>query len=177
MLPYGIINFNTFRQRQDGHHFPDDIFKWVILNENVWISLNISLKFVPKGPINNIQALVQKIAWRRPGDKPLFEPMMVSLLTHICLTQPQWVKTHKDITHSQYTLRNVHKAHALLCLLKFWCCFILPMSFHVTAETCRTLQELCSWFEHCQFYPAHSSQNLIPLNYTVTWLIIYHCCW
>ena len=40
----------------------------------------------------NIPALVQIMAWRRPGDKPLSEPMMVSLLTHICVTRPQWVK-------------------------------------------------------------------------------------
>ena len=32
------------------------------------------------------------MAWRRTGDKPLCEPMMVSLLTHICVTRPQWVK-------------------------------------------------------------------------------------
>ena len=32
------------------------------------------------------------MAWRRPGDKPLYEPMMVSLPTHICVTRPQWVK-------------------------------------------------------------------------------------
>ena len=32
-------------------------------------------------------ALVQKMAWRRPGDKPLSEPLMVS----ICVTRPQWV--------------------------------------------------------------------------------------
>ena len=31
------------------------------------------------------------MAWRRPGDKPSSEPMMVSLLTHICVTWPQWV--------------------------------------------------------------------------------------
>ena len=31
------------------------------------------------------------MACRRPGDKPLSEPMMVSLLTHICVTRPQWV--------------------------------------------------------------------------------------
>ena len=62
------------------------------LNENVWISINISLKFVPKGPINNIPTLVQIMAWRRSGDKPSSEPMMVSLLTHICVTRPQWVK-------------------------------------------------------------------------------------
>ena len=51
----------------------------------------ISLKFVPKGQINNIPALVQIMAWRRSGDKPLSEPMMVSLPTHICVTRPQRV--------------------------------------------------------------------------------------
>ena len=47
------------------------------LNENMWIFINISPKWIPKGPINNIQALVEIMAWRRPGDKPLAEPMMV----------------------------------------------------------------------------------------------------
>ena len=84
--------FNTLKPRQDGHHFPDDILKWIFLNENVWISIEISLKFVPKGQINNIPGLVQIMAWCVPGDKPLSEPMMVSLLTHICVTRPQWVK-------------------------------------------------------------------------------------
>ena len=56
--------------------FPDDIFKCNFLNENAWISIKISLKFVPKGPINNIPALVQLMAWRRAGDKPLSEPIM-----------------------------------------------------------------------------------------------------
>ena len=54
--------------------------------------MNISLKFLLKGWINNIPALFQIMAWRRLGDKPLSETMMVSLLTHICITQPQWVK-------------------------------------------------------------------------------------
>ena len=40
---------NTVRQRQNGRHFPDDIFKCIFLNESVWISINISLKFVPEG--------------------------------------------------------------------------------------------------------------------------------
>ena len=66
-----------------------DAFLW---NKNVYTWIKISLKFVPKGPINNIPTLVQIMAWRRPGDKPLSEPMMVSLPTHICVTQPQWVK-------------------------------------------------------------------------------------
>ena len=82
---------NTLSPRQNGRHFPDDIFNCIFLNENVWISNGISLKFVPKGQINNIPALVQIMAWRRPGDKPLSETMMVSLLTHICVTRPKWV--------------------------------------------------------------------------------------
>ena len=62
------------------------------MNENVRIFIEISLKFVPRGPINNNPSLVQIMAWRRPGDKPLSEPMMVCLPTHICVTRPQWVK-------------------------------------------------------------------------------------
>ena len=87
-----FCNVNTQRPTQNGRHFPDDIFKWFFLNENVWIPIKISLKFVPNGPINNIPALVQIMAWRRSGDKPLPEPMVVSLLTHICVIRPQWVK-------------------------------------------------------------------------------------
>ena len=88
--------------RQNSRHFPDDIFKYIFLNENAWILMKISLEFVPKGPINNIPALVQMMAWRRPGDKPLSEPMIVSLRTHICVTRPQWVKTY----HMHFTPRN-----------------------------------------------------------------------
>ena len=84
---------NTLRPRQNGRRFADDNFKRIFLNENVRISMKVSLKFVPKGRINNIPALVPIMAWRRPGDKPLSEPMMVSLLTHTCVTRPQWVNT------------------------------------------------------------------------------------
>ena len=70
-----------------------DIFKYIFLNANVWTSLKIPLKFIPKVRINNIPALDQIMAWRRPGDKPLCEPMMGNSLTHICVTRPQWVNT------------------------------------------------------------------------------------
>ena len=49
-------------------------FKRIFLYENVWISIKISVKFVPGEPIDNILALVQIIAQRRIGDKPLSEP-------------------------------------------------------------------------------------------------------
>ena len=88
-----IIHINTLRRRQNGRRFADDICKCIFLNENVLIPIKISLKFVPKGPINNNPALVRIMARRWPGYEPLSETMMVSLLTHICVTQPQWVKT------------------------------------------------------------------------------------
>ena len=87
-----MSQLNTLRPRPNRRHFADETFKRIFLNENGRISIKISLKFDPKGPINNIPALVQIMAWRRPGDKPLSEAMMVSLLTHICVTRPQWVK-------------------------------------------------------------------------------------
>ena len=51
----------------------------------------ILLKFVPNGSISNIPALVQIMVWRRPGDMPSSEPMLVSLLPHTCVTRPRWV--------------------------------------------------------------------------------------
>ena len=98
------LSVKPLRPRPNRRHFADHIFKCIFENENERISPRISLKFVPKDRINNIAALVQIMAWRRPGDKPLSEPMMISLLTHICVTRPQWVnglapnKQHQVIT-------------------------------------------------------------------------------
>ena len=90
---------NTLRPRQNSRHFTDDIFKCIFLNENIWILIKISLKCIPNVRIINIPALVQIMAWRRSGDKPLSEPMMVRPTTHICVTRPQWCVT---IRHTPY---------------------------------------------------------------------------
>ena len=78
-----MMRFNTLGRKQNGRKFPDDIFKYTFLNEIIYISIKISLTFVSKGHINNIRSVVPMMAWRRPGDRPLYEPMMVSLPTHI----------------------------------------------------------------------------------------------
>ena len=77
VAPYGYITMAAI-------HSMNDIFKCIFLNENVWVLFKISLKLVPKVSISNIPAMVQIMTWRRPADKSLSEPMMVSLLTHIC---------------------------------------------------------------------------------------------
>ena len=111
----------TLRPRQNGRHFADDIFKCISFNENVWIPIKISLKFVPKGPINNSPSLVQMMVWRRPDAKPLSEPMMVSLLTDICVTRPQWVKAkcHKLHKLEKEKLKQLQELNRHLILPNF----------------------------------------------------------
>ena len=55
----------------------DDIFKCIFLNENDRIPIQISLKFIPRSPLDNKPALVQVMAWSRIGDKPSPELMMI----------------------------------------------------------------------------------------------------
>ena len=68
---------NTLRPRQNGHHFANNIFKCIFMDEKFYILLRISLKFVPKGSIENKPALVQLMAWCWPGDNNLSEPMLI----------------------------------------------------------------------------------------------------
>ena len=79
---------NTLRLRRNQQQFAEDFFNCISFNEKILLTL------VYKGPINNIHipALAKIMAWRRPGDKPLSEPMMVGLPTHICVNRSQWIK-------------------------------------------------------------------------------------
>ena len=86
-----VWGINTLRPRLNGSRFADDTFKRIFLNENVLISIKTSVKCVLECSINNIPALVQEMAWCRPGAKPLSEPMIVRLSMRICDTRPQWV--------------------------------------------------------------------------------------
>ena len=61
-------------------NFADDIFNRICFNENMWILIKISLKFIPKSPIDNKLALVRLMAWRRTGDKPLPEPELTQFI-------------------------------------------------------------------------------------------------
>ena len=63
-----LIKVSALRLKQNGCYFADYILKWIFMNENIWISIKISLKVVPKWPTNNIPALVQIMAWGQPGD-------------------------------------------------------------------------------------------------------------
>ena len=64
---------NALRQRENGRHFSEEC---IYLHEECCILIRVSLKFVPKGPINHMPALVQIMPGHRAGDKPLSELVM-----------------------------------------------------------------------------------------------------
>ena len=103
--------FNSLMPWQPCRHLADDIFKGISWMN---ISLGISLEFVPKARIINIQAFVQIMARRLPGHKPLSEPIMVNLLTHICIIHPQWVKYHIALRESIASEKDVWTGFVLL---------------------------------------------------------------
>ena len=167
LAQWGLIN--TLRQRQDGRHFPDDILKWIFFNEIIWISIEISLKFVPSGPINNIPASVQIMAWRWPGDKLLSEPMMISLLTHICITQPQWVNRTIGVE---------------VVILKAWSLNTLwikiPITCEITLEMNATFVHVRAWYHWLQAISHYLSQcwprSMSPYGANLSLLIEFQPC-
>ena len=112
--------------RQNGRHFVDDTFKRIFFNENMRISIEISLQFALKGPIDNITSLVHIMAWRQSGKKPLSEPMMVRWLTHICITRPQWVNGLPPTDLFNWLLLDT-----CLCIIPKWIIILNYLSFSV----------------------------------------------
>ena len=105
----------------------------------------VSLKFVPNVPTNNIPSLVQIMAWRRSGDKPLSEPIMVSILTHICVTRPQWVNT---LAPGRYVSKSLSVIFKLILMIDGSCISgeitIGRMSLVFTTNTPTLVKEM-SW--------------------------------
>ena len=86
----------------------------------MWISIEISLRFVPKDIINNIPAMFQVMAWRRPGDKPLCEPMMVSLLTSLGLVDVRFEMYTSVWRRYTFGLGTFHMAQLWLAQSLCW---------------------------------------------------------
>ena len=93
------LNQTTHRQSVvQGHLTPWDRDKWppfctrpFQMHFFEWKCMNIDWNFtVPKGPISNISALVQIMAWHPSGDKPLSEPMMASLTDEYMRHSAPW---------------------------------------------------------------------------------------
>ena len=97
-----LHNFNTLRPSQISAISQttfSNAFPWMKMYE---FRLRFYWRVFPKVRINNIPALVQLMVWHRLGEKPLSEPMMVSLLTHICAIRPQWNNTLRFVQKDRH---------------------------------------------------------------------------
>ena len=94
------------------------------LDENVSIAIKKSLKFLPKGSINNTPPLVQIMAWRRRGDKPLSEPMVVNLYASLRLNE--FIFLHGE--RIEYSLKQI-KYHQ-----KYRSILVHTMHLHTTFQ-------------------------------------------
>ena len=113
-----------------GQNKMDTIFHTTFSNAFSWLKMyEFQLRFhwslFLRVQLTISPASVQIMAWSRPGDKPLSEPMMVSLQTHICVIWPPWVKSIKHGTNLQkYAIQCLH-----LCISKWNYVFICTMIY------------------------------------------------
>ena len=84
------FRLNSFPPRQNGYHFADDIFKRIFLNENVSVSIQFSVKFGPKGPLNQHWFRSWLVACSARSHY-LGQWCQISL-THKSSTRGRWVK-------------------------------------------------------------------------------------
>ena len=144
------------------------------------------MKFIPKGPINNIPALVQIMAWRRSGDNPLSEPVMVRLLRHICVTRPQWMNQwwlgsviHICIISAQFVnSKFLFKNFDLKCVLQYESCFISTSYVNYRVVLCIMVVKI-SFFS----YDVHYIYDVFVWNWSnvmdilsALWMPMPWCC-
>ena len=114
------------------------------------------------------------MAWRRLGDKPLSEPMMVNSLTHICVTRPQWVKQKKSIICLNRFWENKLLAFSLrnqlaLSMTLAWCHFLdifLNWSFWILREI--SMKYACKGLNNDNKHSFQSSFDII-MHQIITW--------
>ena len=129
----------------------DDIFK-SIFNESVWISITISLKFIPKGPIDYKSELVQVMAWHRTGEKPLPESMLTQFHRRIytALGGNKITKSERSFTGVWYILFSllhfvrIHRKYSILYLKR---CLSVPSYYQY-------------WLQIIAIHPRAISQNI-----------------
>ena len=166
IFPYTYHQLNTL---SNSHHI-EAWTKWLIsifffLNGNVWILMKISPTFVPRGPISSIPTLAPKVAWCQSVEKPLSQPMIVSLLTHMCFPLMNLVLVWiLHIIHLLYTYNLFDCENTPSSLLRCHC--VGDLSLRVSLSfVCLSLNEMS---QYCRagllvVYPLRGTQLIIKI--------------
>ena len=135
--------------------------------------------------------MVQIIAGRRPGAKPLSEPIMFSLQIHICIAHSQWVKISYDkILQSLKAKRFIFKIIWSLWILtgvlaavmprhlsnfKAICWFNLLMS--QLRDLTRSLDKTHCWILQLLYVFPNEAMDMIWFSYKNSWSCNFDVCW
>ena len=180
-----LIKTETKWPQFSGRHFQMHFLEWKCMNffENF-------IECFPNGPINNIPVLVFIMSWRRPGDKPLSEPMMIILLTHICVTRGcdylSWVDLSircnsvvaNDVQgkHMLFYLYLVHKR--LYGYMWKWCDWCSACMRTATMACGPTLMQPFVWWLHENTWRNHDMATNASTFWTSTshlWIPFTKC--
>ena len=166
----------------------DSISQTTFSNAFSWMKIyELRLYFtevVLTGSVNNIPALVQIMAWCRPGDKPLSGLMTVNLLMHICIIQPQWVK-HKihqfDIMYmvlccQKYTANISKQSEGLgYIVTKVWFIIIISSIFSIKIWWTNPLDRIayaCLVF-FCQYGGYNNNDDAYIDHHLLMWNLMF----
>ena len=158
---YASLGFHELTHlppEQNGRHFADAIFKRIFVNENVWISIQCSPKFVPKGSIDNTfinQHWFRQwlVACSAPSHYP--SQCWPSSPTHICGTRGRWAKGSRFfviIHHIVLLVVNCMVSPTQLCWryhswpLSWWVIYLLATSRSETSTLTCLRQTQTKWF-------------------------------
>ena len=101
--------------------------------------------------MNNIPTLVRVMAWRRTGDKPLSEPMIVRLPTHICVTRPLWVLTRLGFGIILFKCRSIMRVTGK-CFVSSWWPWFQSRSSVLIIYICMCIPHMSSVIGHIYIY-------------------------
>ena len=135
MLDFGSTRFAPLSNLYLRHWGRDKMTNISTFSSPLILKKYECLTFVPKGQISNIPTLVQRMAWRRANDKPLYEPMMASLLTQACIIRPQSINWYRAfITLIEPMWCTLSCLGSILINVRRFFFILLPMFFRVAAS-------------------------------------------
>ena len=117
-VEYDVVDLNTLKPRQNGCLSADDIIKCIFFNENVWISIKISVKFAPKDPhgLNKLSNIGSGNGLVPSGNKPLPEPMLTLHDDPIAFPEPMLACHSSEGNLLKVLMISVTTLHLNICI-------------------------------------------------------------
>ena len=123
------------RLRQNDRYCSDDILKFIFANGSTWVLIQISMKFVPKSPVNNKPALVLVMAWRQTGELAQTEIEMVQRLGLLSQFPPFRYYPNFSVS-PKHRLIIEHRTHIYIYIIYYIYIYVYIYIYHLPILYC-----------------------------------------